>query len=195
VAIQNKHQEKSEATRAKLFRAALRVFSRDGFEAARIEDIAAKAGFTRGAFYAHFPSKEDLFFALLEDELRKRSDSMLRALKQAPTPEARLDTFREYYVTHASDQAWVLLILEFKLYAFRHRNIRARLVRRFRDLRERIRWEGPQELWPETMSSDKPLLIAALSGMVLQRAYDPDSLSEADLDSLLRRLFDLLRPH
>ena len=41
---------------------------RDGFEAARIEDIAAASGHTRGAFYANFETKEDLFLALLEQQ-------------------------------------------------------------------------------------------------------------------------------
>jgi len=46
--------------------AAEQTFARDGYEAARLEDIAARAGYTRGAFYANFDSKEDIFFALLE---------------------------------------------------------------------------------------------------------------------------------
>jgi AcrR family transcriptional regulator len=45
--------------------AAEQTFARDGYEAARLEDIAARAGYTRGAFYANFASKEDIFFALL----------------------------------------------------------------------------------------------------------------------------------
>jgi AcrR family transcriptional regulator len=82
----NKHQQKTEATRRKLLEAALQVFSRDGFEAARIEDIAAESGYTRGAFYANFDTKEDLFFALLEEQAgalpcfsRRRCKSRSRA--------------------------------------------------------------------------------------------------------------------
>jgi AcrR family transcriptional regulator len=196
---QNKHQEKSEATRRKLFKAALRVFSRDGFEAARIEDIAAEAGFTRGAFYAHFPAKEDLFFALLEDESRKHWDKMRRALEQSPTPEAKLCALREYYVHHAGDRAWIILILEFKLYAFRHPKLRARLAREYRNIRQRIKWESLEAVWPESVrcgpgrgEPEKLLLQGALSGLVLQRAYDPSSLTAKQLDSLLRSVFDFV---
>jgi AcrR family transcriptional regulator len=42
---------------------------RDGFEAARLEDIAARAGRSRGAFYANYRDKEELFFALRERAL------------------------------------------------------------------------------------------------------------------------------
>ena len=66
--VANKHQQKSEATRRKLIDAALRIFARDGFEAARLEDIAKESGHTRGAFYANFDTKEDLFLALLGTE-------------------------------------------------------------------------------------------------------------------------------
>ncbi|MGB6844515.1 MAG: TetR family transcriptional regulator, partial [Candidatus Acidiferrales bacterium] len=62
----SKQQARSETTRRKLLEAAEKVFVRDGFEAARLEDIAASAGYTRGAFYANFEDKADCFFQLLE---------------------------------------------------------------------------------------------------------------------------------
>ncbi len=62
-------QERSRATRAQLIAAAREIFARDGYEMARLEDIAAAAGKTRGAFYAHFEDKEQLFFAIFEDDL------------------------------------------------------------------------------------------------------------------------------
>ena len=65
----SRHQERTDVTRARLIRAAEKIFARDGFEAAKLEEIAAEAGYTRGAFYANFESKEDLFFALLEGEI------------------------------------------------------------------------------------------------------------------------------
>src|SRR5579862_4390803 len=68
----NKHQQRTAATRRGLLDAARRIFARDGFEACRIEDIAAAAGHTRGAFYAHFSAKEDLFFAIFEREAGRR---------------------------------------------------------------------------------------------------------------------------
>ena len=49
--------------------AARRVFARDGFEVARLQDIAQEAGKTRGALYSHFADKEDLFFALIEENI------------------------------------------------------------------------------------------------------------------------------
>src|SRR5436190_21240498 len=58
-------------TRDKLFEAAARVFEEQGIGAASIEAIAAAAGFTRGAFYSNFASKDELIIAMLEDHVEQ----------------------------------------------------------------------------------------------------------------------------
>jgi AcrR family transcriptional regulator len=58
-------------TREKLFEAAARVFEEQGAGGASIETIAAAAGFTRGAFYSNFKSKNELIIAMLEDHLQQ----------------------------------------------------------------------------------------------------------------------------
>jgi TetR/AcrR family acrAB operon transcriptional repressor len=62
-----KTKAQTQATRETLLRAALGVFSRDGYAATRLEDIAQEAGVTRGAIYWHFSSKADLYGALVDD--------------------------------------------------------------------------------------------------------------------------------
>src|SRR5215472_17081937 len=101
--LPNKHQQRTVATRRKLLKAALRVFARDGFEAARIEDIASEAGHTRGAFYANFNSKEDLFFALLEQEANRRLILLRDSLQTCPSRTARIQTLRDFYLKRAGD--------------------------------------------------------------------------------------------
>src|SRR3984957_15802824 len=68
----SRQQARTDATRRKLLAAAEKIFARSGYEAARLEDIATMAGYTRGAFYANFESKEDIFFALLEDWISEK---------------------------------------------------------------------------------------------------------------------------
>ena len=60
----NKHQIRTEETQAKILRAAEVIFSEQGFEKTQLEEIATRAGYTRGAIYAHYADKEDLFLAL-----------------------------------------------------------------------------------------------------------------------------------
>ena len=61
--------EKQARTRAALLDAAARVFVERGFQGASVEVIAAEAGFTRGAFYSNFSTKEELFAELLQDRV------------------------------------------------------------------------------------------------------------------------------
>jgi AcrR family transcriptional regulator len=56
-------------TRSCLLEAAARVYARFGFAGATLEEVASDAGFTKGAVYAHFGSKENLLLALVEEHL------------------------------------------------------------------------------------------------------------------------------
>src|ERR671925_1739669 len=58
-------------TREKLFEAAARIFEDQGIGGASVEAIAAAAGFTRGAFYSNFASKDELIIAMLEDHVEQ----------------------------------------------------------------------------------------------------------------------------
>jgi len=61
--------ERRARTRAQLLEAAARVYARRGFESATLDEVAEEAGFTKGAVYDHFGSKENLLFALLDEHL------------------------------------------------------------------------------------------------------------------------------
>src|SRR5271163_2001431 len=146
---QTKHQQRTEATRRALLDAAKRIFARDGFEAARIEDIAGATGHTRGAFYANFNSKEDLFFALFEQEAGERLWGLRSVMEKCPNSDGRLRALRKFYLARASDRQWVMLSLEFKLFALRHPKLRARLARTHRRIRESLKVETLSKLIPE----------------------------------------------
>lgn len=198
-AVQNKHQQRSEATRRRLLNSARRIFARDGFEAARIEEIAGDAGYTRGAFYANFESKEDLFFALLEKEGSTRLANIHQLLECCSNPEERLQALREYYVKQVADRQLVMLILEFKLFALRHGHLRARLAGAHRRIRSSLKIDAIQNLLPtriqvspESDEARRVVLEATLNGLVLERAYDPKRISDDQMVSSLRRIFDSL---
>jgi AcrR family transcriptional regulator len=196
---QTKHQQRTEATRRALLGAAKRIFARDGFEAARIGDIAGATGHTRGAFYANFSSKEDLFFALFEQESGERLRDLRSVLEQCPNSDGRIRTLRKFYIGRASDRQWAMLSLEFKLFALRHPKLRARLARTHRRIRESLKLETIGSLIPELMKDRREsrelrrvALEAVLNGLVLEHAYDPETISQTQATAVLGRMFDVL---
>ena len=130
-----RQEERTEATRRKLLAAAETIFARDGFEAARLEDIASLAGYTRGAFYANFRSKEDIFFALLEPGSAGGSAEVTSLLVSRKVLRNVCRALREHYAQIAQDRGLALLSLEFKLFAIRHPEAHARLRTRQRRFR------------------------------------------------------------
>ncbi len=85
-------QQRAQETRKRIIDAARAVFGRAGYGQSAVEEILLEAGISRGAFYHHFSSKEELFRALLEDHL----DAGLRdfgVLGQAGSPREQIDRF------------------------------------------------------------------------------------------------------
>jgi AcrR family transcriptional regulator len=194
----NKHQQRTEETYRKLIAAGQRIFARDGFEASRIEDIAAEAGHTRGAFYANFDTKEDLFFALLEQQAEKRVRRLQTALEGIDTREEALQVVREYYQSCATDRQWVLLTLEFKLFALRHANLREKWAAAHQRIRASLKPESLEKLLgfschdPDVHRMKKLVMEIVLSGSVLEHAYDPKRVSQKDAVAMLGWIFDLV---
>jgi AcrR family transcriptional regulator len=119
--------ERTALTRARLLRAAEKIFARDGFEAAKLEEIAAEAGYTRGAFYANFASKEELFITMLGEETERRMQGLGRLL-EIHKPAARLAALREHFIGLSRDHTWNMLFLEFKLFLLRRPEMRAKAL-------------------------------------------------------------------
>jgi len=71
---------KREETRRRVFEAALTIFRRDGVAACRIDDIAKLAGVSRGTFYFHFPTKDDVLIA----RMRETEDDITEAITALP---------------------------------------------------------------------------------------------------------------
>lgn len=108
-----------EETRRRLIAAAAGVFSRYGFEAAPIDVIAEEAGFSRGAFYSNFASKDELFLTLFRDHLDAEVDTLARALDRVDSAEDLAPAIEHRYRTLGEDRGWCLIATEFQLYAMR----------------------------------------------------------------------------
>jgi AcrR family transcriptional regulator len=77
-------QQRSETTRAAILTAALELFSQHGYDATGVAEICTAANVSKGAFYHHFPTKQAVFLALLEDWLEGLDEQIQSILFQAP---------------------------------------------------------------------------------------------------------------
>lgn len=198
IAAPSRQQARTEATRRKLLLAAEKIFARDGFEAARLEDIAALAGYTRGAFYANFQSKEDIFFALLERWVGQRISEVKALIAQQESPANLLRALREHYLQITQDRRLSLLSLEFKLFAIRHPEAHARLRARQR----RLRATGGELLRRIARVTGRTLPVSATaaatgfralsSALSLEHFVDPSMVSEQETRHLLGVFFDAM---
>lgn len=83
-------KDEADTTRRTLLDAALRVFARDGYATARLEDIAREAGVTRGAIAHHFGGKAEVFAALLDEKVANTRDLARETHLAGGTPAACL---------------------------------------------------------------------------------------------------------
>lgn len=119
--------ESRQVTRAKLVDAAERVFVRDGFDAASVERIAAAAGFSRGAFYSNFQSKDEIFLALLDRKRVERENALNAIFEEKPDARARFRAARDWYADQWRERSWSVIETEFNLRALRQRSLAKRL--------------------------------------------------------------------
>ena len=120
--------EQRERTRNELVDAAERRFTRDGFHATSVDQVAAEAGFTKGAVYSNFASKEDLFFAIYERRADRAIAEAERAIAEAG-PRAGLRKLAESAMQRRErDDGWLAVFFEFWAHAIRHPEHRARFA-------------------------------------------------------------------
>jgi AcrR family transcriptional regulator len=94
-------RRRKEARPSEILEAALSVFAEKGFAAARMDDIAARAGVSKGTIYLYFPSKEAVFKALVRETVGARIGELVGLIQkhEGPTPkllEAALRNFGQF---------------------------------------------------------------------------------------------------
>lgn len=125
-------QRRKEETYQRLLESGQRVMARKGYARATVDEIARDAGCTKGAFYFHFASKEDMFMALLEKRYQEQQAMLSITFASLEPPHKAVQESLEAVFTHSSrNPDWNLLYLEFWLYAARHEKARQRLAQSY----------------------------------------------------------------
>jgi AcrR family transcriptional regulator len=184
-----------DETRERLFQAAAQVFEDRGIGAASIDAIAAAAGFTRGAFYSNFASKDELIVAMLEDHA-DRSVQHFRDLLARHRKASDFVTALAKAERSQQDPLGRAPLLHMELILFV-----ARAERRLPELRERLRArralaaEIVSAINQETEGKIDPswagsMLLALEDGYRLHRLIDPHG---TPADSFVRAIAELQR--
>ncbi|RRA47643.1 TetR/AcrR family transcriptional regulator [Acidipila sp. EB88] len=186
-----KIQDRTAITRECLLRAAEKVFARRGYESALLAEIAEAAGFSKGALYAHFKSKEDLFLALALEKAATLHASLSNALSQAPTREAKILAFRSFYIGLAVDREWALLILEAKLFMTRHRKVRERLLEAESNLEVSVE-QALLKVFGKAKRTPAKALGGIVAALVLESHLEPEAFTARKIRAMLGTIFDSL---
>jgi AcrR family transcriptional regulator len=116
-------------TRARLLQAAARVYARRGFNGATLDEVAGEAGFTKGAVYGHFGSKENLLMALMEEHLTAQVIEQVALFdRERTTWERPLAGSARWMESLDDDPDPFRLFVELWTYAQRDERLRARLA-------------------------------------------------------------------
>jgi AcrR family transcriptional regulator len=191
-------------TRDHLLDAAAQVLSERGYHGASLDEVAAKAGFTKGAVYSNFKNKEDLFLALLDSMREREMEALHQTIEASDIPPAsRLEDFVAFMRESPSmptGWSWIALYLEFCLYAMRNPAARERLVElqeaSIESIAEVIETERSKSRI-HTHESPRQLarIVEAFTrGLSIMRELDPEAVDDAFLEVAISVLARALNP-
>jgi AcrR family transcriptional regulator len=176
--------------RRRLLDAALDVFAERGFDTANLDQVAAAAGLTKGAIYSNFASKDELFYAMMAEQVLARVESIRSFLATNPAeahePRTLRDIGRLLSEAFAEQREWRMVFLDFWRRAVRDDDVRARFISHRRDLRDaiaavvqQIMGEGPP-IGDFTLDDAVTVVLALSNGLAIEQYVDPSTVT-ADL--------------
>jgi AcrR family transcriptional regulator len=174
-------RQKQAETRSSLLRSAAKLFCRHGLEGASVEEVAQDAGYTKGAFYSNFKSKEELFLVMLDEKFGSELDRIDRLLAGTGEPDHEARTAAADFVRYIrSDPEWPRLYFEFVAYAARNEEFRQELATRNRALQQKLaevyrRWSAsfPTEA-PIPLEDVATITFCMTKGFVMEQMIEPE---------------------
>ncbi|HKP20151.1 MAG TPA: TetR/AcrR family transcriptional regulator [Thermoleophilaceae bacterium] len=184
--------DRQARTREELVGAADRLFTTNGFHATSIDAVADAAGYTKGAVYSNFASKEDLFLAVYSRRVDRRVEEMNATLASAPTFFEGMEKLVSG-LEQRTDDGWLAVFFEFWAHVLRHPELRDRFAEHHRRGMEPVAatMERVAEERGEQLREDPTKLatarLAMATGLQLERLTQPD-LVDAGLTLRMMRL-------
>jgi AcrR family transcriptional regulator len=185
-------QEQQARTRSRLLSAATKVFTCKGMEQASIDEVAGEAGYTKGAFYANFRSKDELYLAMLDERFAAHIAEVEKAFaSDEEAPEQARHAAADYARMNRADPDEARLFIEFAIHALRDESFREELLTRFGTLRERLgevyrrRFEAYGVEPPVPVDRVVRMVIAMTDGWATWRLLDPDGVDDELFETMI----------
>jgi AcrR family transcriptional regulator len=161
-------REKQQRTRQSLLKAASEMFCQRGLDGASIDEVAQAAGYTKGAFYANFKSKEELFLVMLDERFSEELERLDQILAGTHEPREEAATAAADFIHFATDEAWQRLSFQFLAYAARNEDFRQELATRQHAMRHRMGEVFAR--WKKGFGAEPPLPIEDITAMTFYMA-------------------------
>jgi AcrR family transcriptional regulator len=191
-------QEQKAQTRIRLLDAAARVFAQRGFEAASLDEVAAAAGYTKGAVYSNFASKTDLLIALIERRIEVQSAEYAQRFEGRNIESMARDLLEPANQIDEAERQFLMLLTEFWLHAMRDERTRLLMADQYERSRTIVAGlltasgYGTAGRPPALAPRDMAIVIEALgTGLALQAAIDPEHVRLGLVAEVLGELFGL----
>ncbi len=183
--------------RAALLDAAAEVFASHGYAGASVDRIAQRAGFSKGTFYWHFASKEELFLALVDERIDQPARSLMDVTRTAPA-ETRTAPIvsRGLADLFGAQRDLLVLLQEYWAAAVRDAGIRRRYKRRQRELvgtlADALRARHDETGVPLTIPAERLAIafVALAQGLAFEAAVDPDAVDGSLYGDILSLVYD-----
>ncbi len=182
-----------QASREDILEAASACFAERGYHLTKVDDIAERAGLSKGAVYWHFANKRELFLALLDEEIQHMRPA-LAAGAAAPDAQDAIHRITEAFLVEVPHfLSAIELSLEYLAQATRDEELRDRLAgmyKAFSDQVSAIIEQGVREgTFRDVQAKEAAgFIAAALDGLVLQKVVRP----EMDLPGMWRAAEDMI---
>jgi AcrR family transcriptional regulator len=188
-------EQSRDQTRERLIEAARTMFTKKGFVATSVEDIAEAAGYTRGAFYSNFGGKSEVLIELLSRDHNRMQANFQSIMEEGGTREETEARALAYYSRLFLDDDGFPLWVEAKLLASRDAKFRPRfnafrneklnqIAAYIRTFSERV--GTPLPLPPETLALG---LVSLCDGVQFFRMCDPQMVTDEVSTTVLAGFF------
>ncbi|HEV3129083.1 MAG TPA: TetR/AcrR family transcriptional regulator [Solirubrobacteraceae bacterium] len=173
-------REKQRHTRKCLLEAAAQIFSKQGLERTSIDQVAQTAGYTKGAFYANFKSKEELFLVMLDERFSGELERLDAALVGSHDAQEEAMAAAADFIHFAGDDDWPRLYFQFVAHAAQDDEFRQELATRMAAMRQRVggifkRWKESYDIPPALPIEQITAMICFMAdGFLVDRMIEPE---------------------